>query len=225
MEPPRPPVDVPDCNANHPLLPDTVVPVLSNTLPDTPPDPALPVDTMTDPDPALILEPLTMLTILPTPAFPFPPYKFIAPPDVPVTVVTDPLDNVTLPPTFAFPVPTTMLSAPPRPPVAVPVNKYTGPELPDAVKPLLSHSDPESPMDAAFDVAITTEPDAPLKLLPLITLAAPPTYFTVPVLENASMVTLPWMTRPPPTPLSPAPVTKLMEPDRPPVAVPVISAM
>jgi len=57
MEPPRPPVAVPDCNDNQPLLPALVVPLLNNTDPDAPHDTAHIVDTVIEPDAELILVP------------------------------------------------------------------------------------------------------------------------------------------------------------------------
>ena len=70
--------------------------------------------------------------------------------------------------------PTTTLMAPPRPPAATPLDTASHPEFPAAVDPLLSSTDPLTPLDTAFADDTVTDPVLEDALPPLTIDTLPP---------------------------------------------------
>jgi hypothetical protein len=111
----------------------------------------------------------------------------------------------------------------------VPVCTDTQPELPDAVVPELSVSEPLTPLDTAFDDDTLTSPVDALVLAPDTIVTAPPD-FDVAVAAPPEILTRPptalddkpleSSTSPPAVPLSLEPTSKLIDPPRPPIAAP-----
>lgn len=223
IEPPLPPVALPDWSEIQPLLPDLDVPELSRMVPDAAADKTLAVVITIEPEPELTLDPLVTTTAPPRLEPPKPPDTLTEPPVLPVVV--EPLER-TIPPAAKPPlvvVPTTMLIDPDLPPVLVPDNSERNPEFPDMEVPELKVREPLAPVDRTLAVAMTMEPDPELILLPLLINTLAPV--AVPKDTPLWSVTAPDKTMDPATPLSLLPTTMLMVPPRPPVAVPVTIAM
>jgi hypothetical protein len=175
IEPPRPPVDTPLWIDNQPLFPDTDPPLPSDTLPETPADDTFALLTWIEPDDDDALDPLTRNTDPPLlPAFSaLPPVNLTIPPDVDAGVDV-PASRTTSPPEPLLPWPTTTLTDPARPPVLDPVPKKSHPVFPDADDPVDTITVPDSPADATSSLAMETEPEPVLTLVPEMNTTAPP---------------------------------------------------
>jgi hypothetical protein len=136
--------------ASQPVLPDPVVPVTSDILPDTPAVPALAVEILTFPDDVNDDEPLTMNR--------FPP----ATPDP----REEPADSEILPPSAVEDVPATTLMEPAGPPTAAPVKNTSPPTLPPAFVPVDIAILPLPPVCVLCPVTMLTAPE-PVAALPL----------------------------------------------------------
>jgi hypothetical protein len=172
--PATPLVTAPLVISSQPLFPLLLAPELSSTVPDAPAL-ATGVVTITEPDPELVLEPDTSTTASPT---------LFDTGDVP-TYVNELADAVvdavpgaistSVPPDAPESLrPTMTLMAPARPLVTEPVLSTMDPAVPSVAAPVLNRMEPVTPMDAAFAVAMVTEPDAELLLVPDAICTLPP---------------------------------------------------
>ena len=103
-----------------------------------------------------------------------------------------------------------MLITPPRPLVVDPVCSEMEPELPTLDGPVLNTTLPDSPDDDTLADPITTDPEAPLRLEPLVIVTTPPTPPVAHVLEPADSRIAPDR-----IPLFVLPTTMLMAPPMP----------
>ena len=179
MSPPFPPMDFPVTKEIEPELPEEVVPVLNESVPETPASPASRVFKIILPLLVFVPRPEANSKLPPVPsttAEDVPAFILIVPPS---EVVDVPASILMAPPFPVSPVPILTVKSPLLPPMASPVTTLNLPESPNVAEPDSNANVPETPATPASEVFTSNAPDEVASDLPVTNLIKPPLNISV----------------------------------------------